>query len=146
MPSAKQLSASTRARTKANNVYDHWGQSLSFLERSPADGRCLWFQLDRLNQIYFGICGGPSVEIRVPQGEHCPALPASAKIWISSSAACPTLYGGEDEGFETKRANARLKLLDGNSSALIVVVECKSDFESDLVMRHPAVFDMAACL
>jgi hypothetical protein len=46
----------------------------------------------------------------------------------------------------TKRANVRLRLLGGNSSALIVVVECKSDFESDLVMRHPAVFDMAACL
>jgi len=26
--------------------------------------------IDRLNQIYFGICGGPSVEIRVPQGEQ----------------------------------------------------------------------------
>jgi hypothetical protein len=27
-----------------------------------------------------------------------------------------------------------------------IVVERESDFESDLVMRHLAVFDMAACL
>ena len=30
--------------------------------------------------------------------------------------------------------------------ALIGVVECEPHFESDLVMRHLAVFDMAACL
>jgi hypothetical protein len=42
-------------------------------------------------------------------------------------------------------SDAHLKLLGENSSALIVVVERKSDFESDLVMRPPAVFNMAAC-
>jgi hypothetical protein len=32
--SATPIALSTDDRTKATNIYDHWGQSLSFLERS----------------------------------------------------------------------------------------------------------------
>ena len=41
---------------------------------------------------------------------------------------------------------AALELFGGDVSTLIVVVEGEPDFERDLIMRHPAVFDMAACL
>jgi hypothetical protein len=40
----------------------------------------------------------------------------------------------------------RARAFDGDFPASIVVVERESDFESDLVMRHLAVFDMAARL
>ena len=33
--SATPIALSPTDRTKANNIYDHWGQSISFLERSP---------------------------------------------------------------------------------------------------------------
>ena len=33
--SATPIALSPADRTKANNIYDHWGQSISFLERSP---------------------------------------------------------------------------------------------------------------
>jgi cytochrome c peroxidase len=34
-PTAMPIALSAADRTKANNIYDHWGQSISFLERSP---------------------------------------------------------------------------------------------------------------
>src|ERR1700732_2283608 len=34
-PTTTPVTLSAVDRTKANNIYDHWGQSLSFLERSP---------------------------------------------------------------------------------------------------------------
>jgi hypothetical protein len=41
---------------------------------------------------------------------------------------------------------AALELFGGDASALIVVVEGEPDFDSDLVMRHLAVLDVAARL
>src|ERR1700745_630696 len=47
----------------------------------------------------------------------------------------------------TERVSGRrAEPLHGNVPRLIVVVECKPHLESDLVMRHRAVFDMAARL
>jgi cytochrome c peroxidase len=34
-PTATPISLSSVDRTKANNIYDHWGQSISFLEHTP---------------------------------------------------------------------------------------------------------------
>src|ERR1700738_3646312 len=34
-PTATPIALSAADRTKANNIYDHWGQSISFLEHTP---------------------------------------------------------------------------------------------------------------
>src|ERR1700720_3052555 len=34
-PTATPITLSSVDRTKANNIYDHWGQSISFLEHTP---------------------------------------------------------------------------------------------------------------
>src|SRR5205807_6837475 len=46
-PTTTPVALSAVDRTKANNIYDHWGQSLSFLERSkdisPFNSKFGWF-------------------------------------------------------------------------------------------------------
>ena len=80
-----------------------------------------------------------------PLGQECFRL-AAVILWAQGGAhrfavALPGTVPAINEASE-----CALETPWRNSSALIVVVECKTDFDSNLVMRHPAFFNMAACL